>query len=69
MGKLHTLRRAIERDPKKFFDTYDWGVSVEGANFSEGQWEPMVCDRERSRLFPYRKFVKSVLKRLGYDVR
>ena len=70
MGKLHTLRRAVERDPLKFTSNY-WqgGLSVQGAIFRAGQWEPIVSDSERSRLFPYRKFVRSELKRLGYKVR
>lgn len=70
MGKLHTLRRAVERDPDKFMTDYGRagiGIVVQGAIFRDGQWEPVVCDRERSRLFPYRKFVASVLRRLGYN--
>ena len=72
MGKLHTLRRAVERHPDKFMSDYraaGLGLNAQGATFRDGQWEPIVCDRERSRLFPYRKFVRGVLRRLGYDVR
>ena len=72
MGKLHTLKRAVERHPEKFMVDYrlaHMGIIAEGAIFRDGQWEPIVCDRERSRLFPYRKFVRSVLKQMGYDVR
>lgn len=72
MGKLHTLRRAVERQPDKFMHDYRWaemGLIAQGAIFRDGQWEPIVCDRERSRLFPYRKVVRSVLLRMGYDVR
>lgn len=72
MGKLHSLRRAIERHPEKFMSDYRPALTLviaQGAIFRDGQWEPTVCDRERSRLFPYGKFVMSVLRRLGYDVR
>jgi hypothetical protein len=72
MGKLHTLRRAVERHPDKFINDYrlaGMGVIAQGAIFRDGQWEPIVCDRETSRLFPYRKLVRSVLLGLGYDVR
>ena len=69
VGKLHTLKRAVERHPMKFISDHGWGALALGAGFREGQWEPIVCDRERSRLFPYQKFVRSVLKRLGYEVR
>lgn len=72
MGKLHTLRRAVERHPERFISDYrsvGMGVIPQGAIFRGGQWEPIVCDRERSRLFPYRKFVRSVLRQMGFDVR
>jgi len=69
MGKLHTLKRAVEREPDKFMIDHGWGALALGARFREGQWEGIVCDRERSRLFPYQKFVRSVLRRLGYHVR
>ena len=72
MGKLHTLKRAVERRPDKFINDYPLaggGVIAKGAIFRDGQWEPIVCDRERSRLLPYRKVVRSVLLRLGYDLR
>jgi hypothetical protein len=38
-----------------------------GAQFRGGQWEPTVVSEKRI-LFPYRRFVRSVLVELGYDV-
>ena len=41
MGKLHTLRRAIERDPAK------WQRFVpSGEVFSDGKWKPAVVRTE-----------------------
>jgi hypothetical protein len=82
MGKLHTLRRAIRRNPAAFvreMPSFEWaGVGVEprftgirlvcsGAQFRDGQWQPTLVSAERS-LFPYRRFVRSTLRTLGYDI-
>lgn len=60
MGKLHTLRRAIERDPEK------WGNSTRscGAWFNRrsGQWEPLRYYREQ-----YGNFVAHVLRCVQYE--
>lgn len=81
MGKLHTLRRAIRRDPKTFMSEGPLfeqngreaprliGIRdfASGAEFREGQWQPTVISRAQS-LLPYRRFVKATLSELGYDV-
>jgi len=43
MGKLHTIRRAIERDPEKWYTIDEKGtLRVKAAKFyrQTGQWEP-----------------------------
>lgn len=77
MGKLHTLRRAIEREPEKWFDHETWfAVSVvrkkknpreykwrvvKGAERFKQSWEPAKYRRK------YNGFVFSVLKEMGYE--
>jgi hypothetical protein len=57
MGKLHTLRRAIEREPHKW-----GGRSVTGASRDRrGEWAP--CRRYGYR--KYRSFVRHVLEELA----
>jgi hypothetical protein len=81
MGKLHTLRRAIERNPAAFFNS---GVVFRankpgdeprfvglrpvcyGAQYSQGQWVPAVIDDRKVR-FPYQRYVRTTLRALGYD--
>jgi hypothetical protein len=67
MGKLHTLRRAIERDPERFLDAH---TRLDGSSFSyvrsarklEGGWFPgSVLSHS------YRKFVGKVLIELGFE--
>jgi hypothetical protein len=71
MGKLHTLRRAIERNPDDWHIpqwkpwakvTYSYPM---GASFSKWhkKWRPFRCYSS------YRRFVAKVLVELGYDVR
>ena len=81
MGKLHTLRRAIQRDPRGFMrevPVVEFAGKAEarftgmqlvcsGAQFRDGQWQPTVVSDARV-LFPYRRFVCSALRALGYDV-
>jgi len=81
MGKLHTLRRAIRRDPKTFMSDGPLfeqngqkepqlvGVRafVSGAEFRDGQWQPTIVSTAQT-LLPYRRFVKATLRELGYDV-
>lgn len=69
MGKLHTLKRAIKRDPQKWVG--NWGVGT-GANFVDGQWNPYSSSPYslswRRFGHPYQAFVRHTLKELGYDV-
>lgn len=74
MGKLHTLKRAIQRDPDKWYfpsnqiawtlkykkpHDYVWNW-VNGARFDKGEWIPYKYNSG------YSKFVKSVLREMGY---
>jgi len=66
MGKLHTLRRAIERNPKEWMhENYCRKVVMSAKKTKTGQWVPFLgwCSKKS-----YRSFVKHVLKELGYDV-
>ena len=81
MGKLHTLRRAIQRAPRAFMNevpAFEQTGQTEprftriqfvcsGAQFCDGQWQPVVVSRQRS-LFPYRGFVRTTLRELGYEI-
>jgi len=81
MGKLHTLRRAIRRNPKAFMSEgplFDPDGKAEphlvgiwlfcsGAQFRDGQWQPTVV-ADNTSLLPYRRFVRLTLAELGYDV-
>jgi len=67
MGKLHTLRRQIERCPSEWWKLLSWvrhgdPLRVRGAHrYRDGRWAP---DYNTSRDAPYRSFVRSVL----YDI-
>ena len=65
MGKLHTLHRAIEREPANWYNVYGRAY---GAHWSEryGEWRP----NDTACLDPnaYRLFVRAVLRKLGYVV-
>ena len=81
MGKLHTLRRAIARNPQSFMSEKPVFESAglaeprfigirlfsSGAQFRDGQWHPTVVS-DKHILFPYRCFVRAVLRSLGYDL-
>lgn len=58
MGKLHKLRRAIERDPAQFYGTNRAGelTRVHGAMKLSRRWRPWPWSSS------YRAFVASVLK-------
>ncbi len=59
MGKLHTLRRAIERDPDEFRSMFS--KDAYGAIWSRwsGKWvQADYCDRS------YRSFVRRVLQEI-----
>lgn len=69
MGKLHTLRRAIEREPEKWFrQDYDGRCFARGASrskwFGSKQWEPTESWQVGYR--SYRSFVRHILNELGY---
>jgi hypothetical protein len=51
MGKLHTLRRAIKREPDKW--RYAFGNLGAGRDWKTGQWYPSY--------FGYKRFVRKVL--------
>ena len=60
MGKLHSLRRAIERDPKDFLEMYR-----PSAWRHRGKWvasEGLVGKRS------FHKFIVHVLEGMGYKV-
>jgi hypothetical protein len=63
MGKLHTLRRAIEREPNKFINTY--ARTALPVYCYRGTWYPRSYSLGNS---PYRTFVRKVLCDLGYVV-
>jgi hypothetical protein len=81
MGKLHTLRRAIRRNPKAFVSEVPafeqegrteprfTGMQLvcSGAQFRDGQWQAVVVSDQMS-LFPYRRFVRATLRELGYEI-
>lgn len=57
MGKLHTLRRAIERDPHQWYHEAGGGwLFVKDAHFIHGVWRPGYPGGRS-----YRDFVRSVL--------
>jgi len=69
VGKLHTLRRAIEREPGRWY--CDWKYPWEreprqpkAARYVNGQWRP--SPQPYYRHGPYESFVRHVLKELGY---
>lgn len=70
MGKLHTLRRAIERNPSEWYHKHSNFVvlggfdrgHVKGALFFRNRWRPTTWGNS------YRAFVASVLRGLGYSV-
>ena len=65
MGKLHKIRRAIKRDPSEWMYDNGTGNIARGAHLTwEGKWEPMWYWDDK----PYRTFVRSVLKEMGYNV-
>lgn len=69
MGKLHSLRRAIEREPEKYMVRYPSVLYVvKAARFhsATGQWQPYSSFWGGAA---YRSFVLHVLESLGYQVR
>ncbi len=64
MGKLHTLKRAIERNPQKYISRY--GI-VKGALFDREtmQWVSYPFYSYRPS---YRRFVFHVLESMGVNV-
>jgi hypothetical protein len=81
MGKLHTLRRAIQRAPQAFMNevpAFEQTGQTEprftgmqlvcsGAQFCDGHWQPVVVSDQKS-LFPYRRFVRTTLRALGHEI-
>jgi hypothetical protein len=77
MGKLHSLRRAIEANPEQWLfrnigDRSGRIVNVAGASFHRKtptdptrRWYPRSAWNTQH---PYRAFVRSVLRDLGYPV-
>lgn len=67
MGKLHTLRRAIERNPQQWLGAWitghqgAWQVVPHGFTETQGRWYPSVYYSDKS----YRAFLKVTLQRLG----
>jgi len=74
MGKLHSLRRAIERNPESWILTWGkWGPRQEFYALYANRPRPRSPDWSPGynawKGGPYRNFVRSVLKELGYDSR
>jgi len=82
MGKLHTLKRAIHRTPQAFMiegpafvqdkitlDIRFTGMKLYslGAQVRDGQWQPVVLS-DQKRKFPYRRFVRTTLRTMGYEI-
>lgn len=81
MGKLHTLKRAIIRNPEFWIDHVNINNKhvVNSAIFRSGQWcpyevnidgwNPEKVNRKSSDnpFRPYRRYVVKVLRSLGYD--
>ena len=83
MGKLHSIRRAIKRDPEKFF--YKGGDGVLYANsiqkrtvfktVSDNKWQAratgewIVTSSWVNRNICWRCYVAKILNELGYDVK
>lgn len=69
MGKLHTLKRAIQRHPEKYIVEFSGlkktKYAVSGAFFSNGKWIP---SQKHWGYRSYQRFIAKVLKELGYDV-
>lgn len=65
MGKLHTLRRAIQREPQKFIIKCGEISYTSGAWFKDGAWLP---SNSLYYLTSYRRFVRSVLHHMRYYV-
>ena len=75
MGKLHTLRRAIEANPERWLirRARDGAIlNVHGASSHKQTpssetftWHPVIAYASQR---PYRAFVRSVLRDLGYPV-
>lgn len=61
MGKLHTLRRAIERNPEDWFSKIH-SITVRSAERWDGKWIP----NEYYSHLSYQGFVRKVLQDLGY---
>jgi len=68
MGHVHTLTRAILRDPERWmYRTHTGLIYAHGAYRSRltGAWEP----RGWYHAQPYHPVVRHVLSRLGYTIR
>lgn len=60
MGKLHTLRRQIERDLKAGGGiAKTWQSKYCGAYVYRGQWKPWDWSK------PYRNFIRKVVREFG----
>ena len=80
VGKLHTLKRAIERDPQKWIvprsnhsNKMGKPNSVHGARFIQksGVWEPItrgIYVGYGANPRSYMQYVVKILKELGYNV-
>lgn len=90
MGKLHTLKRAIERNPEMWVTYSNGRIYPRIPIFFDGQWIPYNwlrhysffinrgkqdksrkqykhTKRNRNGYTPYRNFMISQLRKLGYD--
>jgi hypothetical protein len=69
MGKLHSLRRAIEANPERWVSKFS---GVAGASFHKETIHDPVCQWHPTNSWykhrSYRAFVRSVLRDLGYPV-
>jgi len=66
MGKLHSLRKTIEKDPEKWIRKPAWAGGTEramAAQFQAGEWTPCTWWYRGNS---YVAFVRHCLKELGY---
>lgn len=70
MGKLHSLKKEIERDPDRWYSMASkhntiFGRIPCGAMRINGTWRPVVYNTKEQNPYSYALFVRSVLAKLG----
>lgn len=70
MGKLHSLKKEIEREPGRWFSFASMSNTVFGkipcgAMLIDGKWQPVTRRTKGQNQFSYALFVRQVLEDLG----